>query len=147
MPAISPAVRYAFTRYRWPGNVRELENSCERIIQTCSCGTVRAGCLAAGVLFDAGNGSTVPAAADLAAPPDATSISLDDRLREVESNLISWALKVSDGNKSRAAELLSIKRSTLGDRIARCGLTDPAAKEHDEAGQSTDVTGPLAASA
>jgi hypothetical protein len=29
---------------------------------------------------------------------------------------------VSKGNKSRAAELLQIKRSTLGDRINRCGL-------------------------
>ena len=43
-------------------------------------------------------------------------------MREVEANLIGWALKVSGGNKSRAAELLQIKRSTLGDRINRCGL-------------------------
>ena len=49
-------------------------------------------------------------------------ISLDDRLREMEANLIGWALKVSGGNKSKAAELLQIKRSTLGDRINRCGL-------------------------
>ncbi len=53
---------------------------------------------------------------------DARAISLDDRLREVETTLIRWALKVSGGNKSRAAELLQIKRSTLGDRINRCGL-------------------------
>ena len=46
----------------------------------------------------------------------------NDRLREVEAGLIGWALKVSGGNKSRAAELLQIKRSTLGDRINRCGL-------------------------
>jgi transcriptional regulator with PAS, ATPase and Fis domain len=51
-----------------------------------------------------------------------SSISLDDRLKEVESNLISWALKVSSGNKSKAAELLNIKRSTLGDRIKKLGL-------------------------
>jgi DNA-binding NtrC family response regulator len=126
-PAVSPAVRYAFSRYRWPGNVRELENACERIVQTCTCGTVRAGCLAAGVLFGAGDPVAAPAAAELAAG-DPSSISLDDRLREVESNLITWALKVSDGNKSRAAELLNIKRSTLGDRIIRCGLG-----EHHEA--------------
>jgi transcriptional regulator with GAF, ATPase, and Fis domain len=137
-PAISAAVRYAFSRYRWPGNVRELENSCERIIQTCTCGTARAGCLAAGVLFDSASGTSAPATAELAAPADVTSVSLDDRLREVESNLISWALKVSDGNKSRAAELLSIKRSTLGDRIARCGLSDPGLKEHDESAPLAD---------
>jgi two-component system, NtrC family, response regulator len=122
VPDISPVVRHAFARYRWPGNVRELENACERIIQTCTCGTVRVGCLAASVLF----GATVPDA-NITMPvlEPVKSISLDDRLREVESNLISWALKVSDGNKSKAAELLNIKRSTLGDRIARCGIVEP----------------------
>jgi DNA-binding NtrC family response regulator len=137
MPAVSPAVRYAFSRYRWPGNVRELENSCERIIQTCTCGTVRAGCLAAGVLFDSSSSASSLAAPELTTP-DAGSISLDDRLREVESNLISWALKVSDGNKSRAAELLSIKRSTLGDRIARCGLVEPGGKDHGDTTHAGD---------
>ena len=52
-----------------------------------------------------------------------SAVSLDDRLKEVESNLISWALKVSGGNKSKAAELLNIKRSTLGDRIKKLELT------------------------
>jgi DNA-binding NtrC family response regulator len=46
-------------------------------------------------------------------------ISLDGRLQELEANLIHWALSVSRGNKSRAARLLQIKRSTLGDRINR----------------------------
>jgi DNA-binding NtrC family response regulator len=46
-------------------------------------------------------------------------ISLDARLQELEGNLIRWALSVSRGNKSRAARLLQIKRSTLGDRISR----------------------------
>jgi DNA-binding NtrC family response regulator len=121
MPAISAAVRQAFTRYGWPGNVRELENACERIAQTCSCGTVRAGCMSSSILFRAG-----AQPADVVTPPppttDAAPISLDDRLREVEANLIGWALKVSGGNKSRAAELLQVKRSTLGDRINKCGL-------------------------
>jgi DNA-binding NtrC family response regulator len=112
-----------FTRYSWPGNVRELENACERMVQTCSCGTVRVGCLAASVLFGAAsnprNGVPLPSAAP-------QPISLDERLLQVESNLIGWALKVAEGNKSRAAALLNIKRSTLGDRIARCGLTEPA---------------------
>jgi transcriptional regulator with GAF, ATPase, and Fis domain len=135
-PVVSDAVRQAFMRYNWPGNVRELENACERIAQTCTCGTVRVGCVSAGILFRVGaqpmeamapaaavqgepQPPGVPAAvsADTAAP-----IALDDRIRELESNLISWALRVSKGNKSRAAELLQVKRSTLGDRIARCGL-------------------------
>jgi len=143
-PAVSPAVRYAFNRYRWPGNVRELENACERIVQTCSCGTVRTGCLAAGVLFGAVDPVPSAAAAELTVSAP-TSVSLDDRLREVESNLISWALKVSDGNKSKAAELLSIKRSTLGDRITRCGLQEPA--HDDEAAAAAPAGAELAVTA
>jgi DNA-binding NtrC family response regulator len=49
-------------------------------------------------------------------------ISLDEQIREVESTLIGWAMRVSHGNKSRAADLLKVKRSTLGDRINRCGI-------------------------
>ena len=125
-PQISDAVKQAFMRYGWPGNVRELENACERIAQTCTCGTVRVGCMSASILFRAGaQPPDVTAPASL--PQQAAPISLDDRLRELEANLISWALKVSNGNKSRAAELLQIKRSTLGDRINRCGLGRPDA--------------------
>jgi DNA-binding NtrC family response regulator len=154
VPPVSDAVKQGFMAYSWPGNVRELENACERIAQTCSCGTVRMGCMPASVLLYAGNepfpaitsmissvhASDAPTAAapaersvvSLSGPaspaPAATppvveaAISLDDRLKEVEANLITWALKVSGGNKSKAAELLRIKRSTLGDRINRCGL-------------------------
>src|SRR5437899_3858019 len=123
VPAISDAVKQAFIRYSWPGNVRELENACERIAQTCSCGTVRVGCMSASILFRAGAPATETPAPIVATTTAETSpVSLDDRLREVEANLIRWALKVSNGNKSKAAQLLQIKRSTLGDRINRCGL-------------------------
>ena len=54
-------------------------------------------------------------------PQEIAPISLDDQIRELESTLIGWAMKVSHGNKSRAADLLKVKRSTLGDRIHRCG--------------------------
>src|ERR1700674_5746771 len=121
-PQISDAVRQAFMRYSWPGNVRELENACERIAQTCTCGTVRIGCMSASILFRAGSQPMDPALPAPTLPQQPAPIALDDRIRELESNLIAWALKVSRGNKSRAAELLQIKRSTLGDRIARCGL-------------------------
>lgn len=117
---ISPAVLQAFIRYPWPGNVRELENACERIAQTCTCDTVRLGCVPVSVLFHKYAEDQQPIPETHAHP---SAVSLDDRLKEVESNLISWALKVSGGNKSKAAELLSIKRSTLGDRIKKLELT------------------------
>ena len=50
------------------------------------------------------------------------SMSLDDRLMQIESGLIGWALGLTDGNKSKAAAILKIRRSTLGDRINRCRL-------------------------
>ena len=176
-PAISDVVRQAFLRYTWPGNVRELENACERIAQTCTCGTVRVGCLAANILFRAAAEppkgpvtesaaqsparTTMPLAATPQLPPPmsppptapqaeaipvmastavvtAVPISLDDRLREVETSLIAWALKVSKGNKSRAAELLQVKRSTLGDRIKHCGL-DEEHRRQDVQRRTSDV--------
>src|SRR3990172_4859004 len=142
-PEIANAVRQAFMRYSWPGNVRELENACERIAQTCTCGTVRVGCVSAGILFRAGaqpSDPGMPLSGSLPAQPTAP-IALDDRLRELESNLIAWALKVSNGNKSRAAELLQIKRSTLGDRIVRCGLGAQAPDLESQAGVGPQASG------
>jgi DNA-binding NtrC family response regulator len=121
LPAVSPVVRQAFARYNWPGNVRELENACERIAQTCTCSMVRVGCLPASLLFGASDGTHVPASVS-DVPRAHGRVSLDARLHEVEAHLITWALEASHGNKSRAAELLRIKRSTLGDRIRRLGL-------------------------
>src|SRR4029077_20038194 len=126
--------------YEWPGNGRELENGCERIAQTCTCGTVRIGCMSASILMRAGGPPPdLSAMAPVSAPPlEAAPVSLDDRIRDLEANLIGWALKVSNGNKSRAAELLQIKRSTLGDRINRCGLgrTDASAARQEAASAS-----------
>jgi DNA-binding NtrC family response regulator len=89
--------------------------------QTCTCSVVRVGCMPASLLFGASDGTHVPVT-----PTDTTRqpgrVSLDARLQEVETHLISGALEASHGNKSRAAELLRIKRSTLGDRIPRLGL-------------------------
>lgn len=50
---------------------------------------------------------------------------LDERLRRIEAEIIGAVLVETGGNKSKAALRLGIKRSTLGDRIQRCGL-EPA---------------------
>jgi transcriptional regulator with GAF, ATPase, and Fis domain len=117
---VSPAVLEAFRRYSWPGNVRELENACERIAQTCICDSVMAGCVPATVFFQKPSGAHTPIVPN---PQGPVGVSMDDRIREVETNLIVWALKASHGNKSKAAAILRVKRSTLGDRIKKLGLT------------------------
>ena len=133
-PAISGAVAKAFALHSWPGNVRELENACERIAQMCTCGTVRVGCVAAGVLFGSPSQPPDVIVPDVPSASTTTSISLDDRLREVETGLIRWALAASRGNKSKAAELLKVKRSTLGDRIRQCGLDRQESSAASDAG-------------
>jgi DNA-binding NtrC family response regulator len=115
---LSRAMLDAFQRYPWPGNVRELENVCERIAQTCICDMVVAGCVPAGILFHA-----TPRSA--AGPPEFGEGSLDRRLAQLEAQIITAALRSVRGNKSKAAALLQIKRSTLGDRIKKLGLMDP----------------------
>jgi transcriptional regulator with GAF, ATPase, and Fis domain len=118
-PVLTETVRDLFQRYPWPGNVRELENACERIARTCACTQVRCACMPSNILFHRGDGQperqSSPAGSRI-------QISLDDRLAEVEGQLIAWALTASHGNRSKAADLLQIKRSTLGDRIRRLGL-------------------------
>lgn len=85
--------------------------------------------LLAGGPLDACVGESEPATRGAAGPPTPSvalaqleGLSLDEYLRRVEAECIASALQISGGNKSRAARLLGIKRSTLGDRIVRCGL-------------------------
>ena len=121
---LSPAVFGALMRYPWPGNVRELENVCERMAQTCICDALVAGCVPAAILFHGLD--RPPLAGTTAAVSEATTVegSLDERLQAIESQLITTALRTARGNKSKAAALLRIKRSTLGDRIKKLGLPD-----------------------
>ena len=128
VPEVSSIVRQTFQQYGWPGNVRELENACERIAQTCTCSTVRVGCMPASLMFQARD-TSVPVLPPSDTPPATGHVSLDGRLQEVETHLIMWALRASHGNKSRAAELLRIKRSTLGDRIRKLGLDQEVSSE------------------
>jgi DNA-binding NtrC family response regulator len=139
VPPIPTAIRNAFLWYAWPGNVRELENLCERMALTCTGGRldpqflptamVQAGAEAARDGDDLTVSQEPAPAAALPCNNELSPVSLDDRLREFEIHLISWALRITAGNKSRAAKLLKIKRSTLGDRMSRCGLTNDGTDE------------------
>jgi DNA-binding NtrC family response regulator len=137
VPSIPPIVREAFVWYSWPGNVRQLENLCERIALTYTGGRLDVSCLPAAVVeaSAAAAGKAVPIdpepapTFEVSADEEVSPVSLDERLRELEGSLISWALRMTSGNKLRAAKLLKIKRSTLADRIKRCGLTVSASVE------------------
>jgi transcriptional regulator with GAF, ATPase, and Fis domain len=128
---LSPAMMEAFMRYPWPGNVRELENTCERIAQTCICDAIVAGCVPATMLFHKAVAPPLPrevppspvtGSAETGAFVVDGSASLYDRLHALEIASIVWALRATGGNKSKAAALLNVKRSTLGDRIKKLDL-------------------------
>lgn len=145
MPPISEGVMMALQAYDWPGNVRELENTCERIAESCSCGQVRVGCLGASVLFPSTDDAFADAPPTAAVGADAADgeiatrttsdprvahgptarsypdLPLDERLLRIEAEIIGAVLAETGGNKSKAALRLGVKRSTLGDRIERCG--------------------------
>ena len=56
-------------------------------------------------------------------------------LREVEEEHVQYALRVSNGNKKRAAAALGISRDTLYRKIAEFGLTTHAPVAPVDAGR------------
>ncbi|HJZ53750.1 MAG TPA: sigma 54-interacting transcriptional regulator [Gemmataceae bacterium] len=98
--------------YRWPGNVRELRNVVERAVA-----------LGTGPVLDANDiwlseldvGSPVIGLNTAAYRPES--------LEEVEKRHIIATLQHTDWNKSQAAAILGIERSTLDRKIKGYGLT------------------------
>lgn len=112
---VSPPAVQALLDYSWPGNVRELRETCEWIGRTCRCRLVKRGCLPA----------RIPAAVrglQRHEAEHADPAGLDERVAQFEAGLIAAALEAAAYNRSRAARLLGIKRSTLVDRIRRLGI-------------------------
>jgi transcriptional regulator with PAS, ATPase and Fis domain len=94
-------------RYPWPGNVRELENTIEHAAAVCADRLITTSDLPRRI---------VERAAPPPSAPDHPSVSLiDDRpsLAELERRYVRLVLSETDGNKSRAAEMLGIDRRTI----------------------------------
>jgi two-component system response regulator AtoC len=95
-------------RYAWPGNVRELENTIEHAVAVCNDRLITINDLPQRII-------------ERIAPPvqpvqAQIPISLaDDRptLAELDRRYIQLILAETDGNKSRAAEILGIDRRTI----------------------------------
>ena len=100
-------------RYRWPGNVRELKNVIERAVVLTQQNEIDTTDLSLSNLATAGDTADIPAAT-LGYEP-AT-------LAEMEQRHILATLRSTNWNKSRAASILGIERSTLDRKIRRYGL-------------------------
>jgi len=97
-------------RYRWPGNVRELRNVIERAVVLCGGAEIQQADLILSKLSTAGDTGEL---AQLPANQAQCS------LAEVERQHILAILNHTGWNKSRAATILGIERSTLDRKIRR----------------------------
>jgi DNA-binding NtrC family response regulator len=104
LKGISRRAQILLTRHGWPGNVRELENV---IGNACMMAQGKIVCEA-----DLPEAIRAPVAI-----PDKAADFLT--LEEVQSRHLEYVLKMVEGNKARAAEILGISRATVYDMLAR----------------------------
>ena len=95
--------------YRWPGNVRQLQHAVERAVIFARRPVIDA------ALFDLPEDDVVPQRSAIQAiPAIGGGLHLDSlNLQVVEQQVIAHALRVADGNRTRAASLLGLDVRTL----------------------------------
>jgi len=111
----------ALLAYSWPGNVRELENTMERAAVMCENGFIELGDLPSRLIHrvDTSSGTSL-------APGN---IDLNAVLENIEKHYILNALKLNRGNRTNAAKVLGLKRTTLLARIAKLGIPADIGRE------------------
>ncbi|MDY6847549.1 MAG: sigma-54-dependent transcriptional regulator [Geoalkalibacter sp.] len=113
--SISPAAMTALENYAWPGNVRELENLIERTVALTDNEIIEPQDLPPYI------GEASDADPALASAPRITEsgVNMPKIIGNIERTMIQQALELSNGVKARAANLLSINRTTLVEKIKR----------------------------
>jgi transcriptional regulator with GAF, ATPase, and Fis domain len=106
----TPEAEAALKAHHWPGNVRELRNCIERAVVLAHGDRLDVADLALSHLSAAGDTGKIAAAPSPYAPQ-----SLDD----LERRHIMATLEAVGGNKTKAAAILGIERSTLDRKLAR----------------------------
>ena len=101
-PVISKQAMDALLRHDWPGNVRELENTLTRALVLTTGDVIRP--------------------EHLAPPGGRATVDELSPLREVERGHVERVLHATQGNKTRAAEILEISRPRLNRLLQRHGL-------------------------
>ena len=113
MDGFSPEAMNILLDYAWPGNIRELENLIERVVILKGEGVITPQDLPDKVVNSVRGNSSV--FLDL---PD-SGINLKDVIEEFENNLILQALQKAQGVKNKAAQLLSLNRTTLVEKLKK----------------------------
>ncbi len=115
---VDSAVLDVFMRYEWPGNVRELENVIERAAVLAEEDVITLAEIPQEMLFARRRETR----GDSTAAPDTLADTLPHRTDQLESGMIKDALERFHWNKTKTADHLGIKRTTLQYKIKKFGL-------------------------
>jgi DNA-binding NtrC family response regulator len=104
IPTVDPSVKERLCRYNWPGNVRELRNVIERALILSEGGPLAISALspAKGKEMDTVSGASFP-----------EGRSLNQSVRDFKLQVVKEAIRRCAGNKTHAARLLGISRSSI----------------------------------
>jgi DNA-binding NtrC family response regulator len=102
---ITTKARTALYNYDWPGNIRELRNVIESAVVLSKNNQIELHDLPPHISVGEEQG-------------DILRINMPATIREVEKKAIIATLKITGGNKSRAAELLHMNRKTLHSKLS-----------------------------
>jgi DNA-binding NtrC family response regulator len=132
---ITPEVAETFRKYAWPGNVRELRNVIERVMILEDEDVITTRYLPRGIgtevtevtpLVATASATSVPTSGGNLQPDKNQSFRLQFELPpggvvldDVEMSLVRQALERTNGNQTRAAELLGISRDQLRYRLKK----------------------------
>jgi DNA-binding NtrC family response regulator len=117
--SMTPTALNLLCDYHWPGNVRELENIVERSAVLSKSGIV-----------DAADIQLKPVSRSIASWTEQMPLyeGWKANLAAAEKSMIERALRMSDGNKSKAAELLNIHRRLLYEKMREYSVADDVRK-------------------
>ncbi|MCL4439887.1 MAG: sigma 54-interacting transcriptional regulator, partial [Firmicutes bacterium] len=107
---LEPGVMATFLAYSWPGNIRQLKNVIERMVILTEGDTVPE--------------SAIPDALKMTTRQDqvTATVGLASVTEQTERELIIRTLKQVNGNRSEAARMLGIPRSTLYYKMHQLGI-------------------------
>jgi transcriptional regulator with PAS, ATPase and Fis domain len=117
---VEPEAMLVLEKYRWPGNVREVENLVERLIVLNEDGVIRVNELPDYVIQNGSSNQSAGAALPV------SGMDLDRYLEKIENGFICQALERARGNKTLAAGMLNLNRTTFIERLRKKGLLTSA---------------------
>ena len=119
--SVPPPVMEVLIEYPWPGNARELENALERALVLSTGEELDIESLPERIL-----GHKAAAGGDAAlrgaVPLDDSNLSIKQRTRSLEIDLITRALAGTKGNRTHAAKILEISHRALLYKLKEYGL-------------------------